>query len=163
MVTPYPPAVELRAVVEKASSLLADLSPPCRAKRPRPGAWSPVEILGHLVDSASNNHQRFVRAQLSEDLVFVGYEQDAWVRVQEYHAYPWTELITLWKSYNLHLAWVMDRMSAAERMQVRHRHNLHQIAWRLIPEAEPTTLDYFMRDYVGHLLHHLHQILPDHF
>jgi len=46
--------------------------------------WSPKEIIGHLIDSASNNHQRFVRAQFTDELIFAGYEQEGWVRVQDY-------------------------------------------------------------------------------
>ena len=46
--------------------------------------WSAKQIIGHLVDSAANNHQRFVRAQFSDDLVFPGYDQEEWVRVQRY-------------------------------------------------------------------------------
>ena len=44
--------------------------------------WSPREIVGHLIDSAANNHQRFVRAQFTDDLVFSGYQQAEWVGVQ---------------------------------------------------------------------------------
>lgn len=49
------------------------------------GQWSPKQIIGHLIDSAANNHQRFVRAQFTDDLVFPGYEQEAWVEVQHYN------------------------------------------------------------------------------
>jgi hypothetical protein len=31
--------------------------------KPAPDKWSKKEILGHLIDSAANNHQRFIRAQ----------------------------------------------------------------------------------------------------
>jgi len=159
----YPPADELRAVVEQAAPLLGQFSRAQQTHRRKPGAWLPVEILGHLVDSASNNHQRFVRAQFTDYLVFPGYDQDAWVRVQQYQRYPWDELVGLWRAYNLHLAHVMAAVPETERLRERHPHNLHQIAWRLVSEGEATTLDYFMRDYVGHLRHHLHQLLPDHF
>jgi len=47
--------------------------------KPAPEQWSPGEIIGHLIDSASNNHQRFVRAQFQDNLVFSGYDQNAWV------------------------------------------------------------------------------------
>jgi hypothetical protein len=40
------------------------------------GKWSAREVIGHLIDSAANNHQRFVRAQFRDDLVFPGYEQE---------------------------------------------------------------------------------------
>ena len=53
----------------------------------------------------------------------------------------------------------MDAVPDEIRLRPRQRHNLHQLAWQPVPETEPATLDYFMRDYVGHLKHHLRQIL----
>jgi hypothetical protein len=127
--------------------------------RPAPGKWSPREIIGHLIDSASNNHRRFVLAQQQDDLVFPGYQQDAWVAAQRYQDAPWEELVSLWRGFNLHLARVMEAAPESERTRPRTRHNLHQIAFRTIPEDQPATLEYFMRDYVDHLEHHLRQIL----
>jgi hypothetical protein len=115
-------------------------------------------VIGHLIDSASNNHQRFVRAQFQEDLVFSGYEQDAWVSVQRYRDAPWEELIALWRSYNLHIARVMEAVPKDERVRLRARHNLDELAWKTVPPNEPASLDYFMSDYVSHLRHHLAQI-----
>ena len=120
--------------------------------------WSPKEIVGHLIDSASNNHQRFVRAQFQDDLVFPGYEQEAWVRLQRYQEEPWPRLVELWKAFNLHLAHLMEHTHLNELRKPRVRHNLQQLAWRPVSQDEPTTLEYFMRDYVGHLKHHLQQI-----
>lgn len=148
----------LRAAVDRATPLLMRLED-SEAARAADGKWSPKQILGHLIDSASNNHQRFVRAQFGEDLVFPGYEQERWVDVQQYEDAPWPSLITLWREFNLHLARVMETTPEEVRMKSRNRHNLHQIAWQAVPEDEPATLDYFMRDYVGHLEHHLSQIL----
>jgi hypothetical protein len=152
-------ARDLVATVERSAPALEGLPDAETTRRPSPEKWSPREILGHLIDSASNNHQRFVRAQFTDDLVFPGYEQDSWVRVQRYQEAPWPDLIRLWRGLNLHLARVMAATPEAERTRPRRRHNLHQIAWRAVPAAEPATLDYFMADYVGHLKHHLRQIL----
>ncbi|MCB0841112.1 MAG: DinB family protein, partial [Bacteroidetes bacterium] len=74
------------------------------SKHPAPGKWSSKEILGHLIDSAANNHRRFVQAAYQDDFVFDGYDQDKWVAVQRYNEVPWIFLLDLWKSYNLHLA-----------------------------------------------------------
>ena len=52
--------------------------------KPNPGKWSRKEILGHLLDSASNNHQRFVRAQYMKDVNFLSYDQNQWVNIQRY-------------------------------------------------------------------------------
>jgi hypothetical protein len=63
------------------------------------------EILGHLVDSASNNHQRMVRLQYNPKLSFPDYQQDndQWIRLQDYQHADWHDLIGLWKYYNLHI------------------------------------------------------------
>jgi hypothetical protein len=155
----YEVAVDLRRTVEASATALLAISEADSAVRPAPRKWSPKEIIGHLIDSAANNHQRFVRAQLQEELVFPGYDQDAWVEVQRYQEASWPALVALWKAYNLHIADVMERVPERERLRVRERHNLDRIAWQTVSADQPTTLDYFMRDYVGHLKHHLRQVL----
>jgi hypothetical protein len=153
-------AEELRDAVRRALPGLRALAPERAAREPAPGKWSPAEIVGHLVDSAGNNHQRFVRARFRDDLRFEGYDQAAWVAAQGYRAAPWHELLDLWASFNLHLARVMESTPADVLRAPRADHALHLLAWEVVPEGEPTTLEYFMRDYVGHLKHHLRQIDP---
>lgn len=150
---------ELRSVVERAAPELLTLSEAESARRPAPGKWSPREVLGHLIDSASNNHQRFVRARFQDDLVFQGYDQDDWVKVQRYQEAPWAELVALWRAFNLHLTRVMKAIPEPARTRVHERHNLDEIAWRTVASGAPTTLDDLMGDYVDHLRHHLGQIL----
>lgn len=133
------------------------------ARKPGPEKWSPKEVIGHLIDSASNNHQRFVRATFQDDLVFPGYDQDAWVTRQNYQAADWAALIMLWHSFNMHIAHVIEHMPEQEALRKRAVHNLHELAWNTIPAEEPVTLAYFMDDYVGHLKHHLNQIFPGEF
>ena len=153
------PEAELRRVVERAAPLLLALSEEEAARAPKPGKWSPKEVIGHLVDSASNNHQRFVRVRFQEDLVFPGYEQEEWVSAQRYAEAPWAELVSLFRGFNLHLARVMESLPEDLRFRPRVRHNLDVLAWRPVPASEPATLEYFLRDYVGHLKHHLGQVL----
>jgi hypothetical protein len=126
-----------------------------------PGKWSPRQIIGHLIDSAANNHARFVRAQIERDLVFPGYDQDGWVAAQGYHEAPWPDLVTLWAAYNRHIAWVMRSTPVAALSAPRERHSLNAIAWKPVPADRPTSLAYLMRDYVAHLHHHLRQIFGD--
>lgn len=151
---------ELRALVEHAATALLRLSDDDVTQPPSPDRWSRKEILGHLVDSASNNHQRFVRAQAQDDLVFPGYEQDDWVQAQRYREADWPALVTLWWMYNTHLVRVMEAVPLDIRFQPHYRHNLHEIAWQPVLPDEPTTLDDLMRDYGDHLRHHLAQLLP---
>ena len=150
---------EFRSLVEDSAAALLKISEADSERRAAPGKWSPKEILGHLIDSASNNHQRFVRAQFQDDLVFAGYDQDAWVAAQKYQDTRWLPLVNLWREYNLHLARVMAATPEAIRLRKTRRHNFHEIAWKTVPQHKPSTLDYFMRDYVDHLRHHLDQIL----
>lgn len=122
------------------------------------GKWSPREILGHLIDSAANNHQRFVRAQFTDDLVFAGYEQTRWVEVQRYQDELWSDLVQLWQLYNRHILHIIEKTPAEQRTKLRAKHNLHQIASDLLKEDEPVTLEWFMRDYLDHMKKHLGQI-----
>lgn len=147
---------ELRRAVEDATPKLLALGE-ASATRPAPLKWSPREIIGHLIDSASNNHQRFVRGQLQDDLVFPGYAQEDWVRIGRYADAPWGELVALWRTFNLQLARVMESTPEEVRRRPRERHDFATIGVSG-PPGEPPCLDHIMSDYVAHLLHHLGQI-----
>lgn len=146
---------DFEATIERASLDLQQLRP---SNECRPGKWNSHEILGHLIDSAANNHVRFVRAQFSDDLVFPGYEQDRWVALQNYSGEPWPDLVQLWTLYNLHLVHVVSGIPSERLTLSRQDHSLDRIAWKTVPKNQPVTLEYFIRDYVGHLKHHLAQI-----
>src|SRR5688572_3134933 len=150
---------DFRQMLELSSTRLMEIPETASQISRREGEWSPKQIIGHLIDSAANNHQRFVRAQFSDDLVHDGYEQDDWVRVQRYNEAPWSQLIQLWKLYNLHLAHVMAAMPEQELTRVREKHSLDQIAWQTVDKTTPATLEYLVRDYVAHMKSHLNQIL----
>ena len=147
----------LREAVDAAVPRLLAMSAADIARAAGPGKWSPREVIGHLVDSAANNHQRFVRGQLQDDLVFLGYAQDDWVRVQDYAHAPWDDLVALWRLYNRHLARVMELAPADRRLSPRARHNIQEIGFAAPVEAT-ATLDGIMLDYVEHLLHHLRRL-----
>ena len=152
---------DFRHTVEEASARLLSISDEESAREKAPGKWSPKEIIGHLIDSASNNHQRFVRTQFRDDLAFLGYQQEAWVKVQRYASEPWYQLVTLWKTFNLHLAHVMEHVPEDALKKPRVKHNLDEIAWQTVSKEEPVTLEYFMLDYIGHLKNHLRQIFNE--
>ena len=154
-------AAHLLRLVDECTPRLLGLPEEAVRGRPAPDKWSPAEILGHLVDSASNNHQRFVRGQLQDPLVFPGYDQEAWVEAQRHRDAPWAELVTLWSSFNRHLARVMTAVPPEVRDRPRTGHNFDVIAWRTIPADEPASLGWFMADHVGHPEHHLRQILGE--
>jgi hypothetical protein len=151
-------ASELRRLVGLYWMSLGKLDELTAHRRPVPGKWSIAEVIGHLVDSASNNHQRFLRGRWQDDLVFVGYDQDAWVAAQRYQDADWQTLLELWRAFNLHIAHVMERTPAEIRRKPYISHNLHRVGFREIAATTPATLDWFMEDYVEHLKHHLKQI-----
>jgi hypothetical protein len=142
------PADGLRSALDEALPGLRALSEARAGEERGPGKWSRKEILGHLIDSAANNHQRFVRAQSVERLVWPGYEQDAWVAVQAYRNRSWEELLALWEALNRHLVHVMAAVPAG-RLATEC----------VIGDHPPTTLEWWMTDYTRHLKHHLAQIL----
>jgi hypothetical protein len=152
---------DFRETVINATARLREMTPEQSRIRKSPDDWAPIEVLGHLIDSAANNHQRFVRAQFTDDLVFPGYEQDNWVSAQRYHDASWSDLIQLWSSYNLHLAHVASVMPERARTKSRATHNLDHIAFKSVDKSDATTLEYFIRDYVDHLQHHLNQIFAN--
>lgn len=151
-------ADDLRRTVRGAHARLRTLPEDVAARPGEGGGWSPAQVVGHLIDSASNNHQRFVRARFRPDLRFEGYDQDAWVSAQGYATAPWHALLDLWLALNLHLARVIETTPDEALHAPRADHNLDAIAWRTVPRDRPATLEYFMRDYLGHLEHHLRQI-----
>jgi len=101
-------------------------------------------VLGHLVDAASNFHQKLVRGALDELLAFPSYAEDGWVRLQDYQQAPWNELTALWTLYNRHLLRVLARVPAE--------------AWHtpcLIGNSKPARLDAVALDYARHVARQL--------
>jgi DinB family protein len=149
---------DFKQTIDSASTRLAQIGEPESEKPRAEDHWSSKQIIGHLIDSAANNHARFVLAQLKDDLLFPGYEQDGWVRVQQYENASWKQLIDLWRAYNLHLLHVMSCVPKDRLTNRCTQHSLQTIAFETVSEKEPVTLEYLMKDYVVHLKHHLGQI-----
>src|SRR6266536_2133584 len=102
---------DFKQTIESAAPQLLQITE-SQSERPRAeDQWSSKQIIGHLIDSAANNHARFVLGQLKDDLVFAGYDQDGWVRTNHYQQASWTQLVELWRAYNLHLQHVMAHAS----------------------------------------------------
>jgi hypothetical protein len=136
----------LSSVLAVALPKLSAVSEQAAAQKPSPDKWSKKEILGHLIDSAANNHQRFVRLQLVPEISLPGYEQDGWVRVNRYQETPWTDIVALWAAYNRHLAAVIESLDSSTLGHVWHS-----------PSGD-MTLEFLATDYVEHIKHHLGQI-----
>jgi DinB superfamily len=151
---------DFKQTIESASPRLLQISEQ-QSAQPRPEAeWSSKQIIGHLIDSAANNHARFVLGQMKDDLVFPGYDQDGWVKTNHYQEASWPDLVELWRAYNLHLHHLMVYADQAKLETPCTLHTLQEITFKTVPQSAPVTLKYLMKDYVDHLKHHLDQILP---
>src|SRR5215469_3283511 len=138
---------QLLSVIDAAEPRLRQISAAESAQPIRDGGWSRRQVMGHLIDSASNNHQRFVRAALQPSLEFPRYDQEGNVRVQAPQEADWPLLISLWAVYNRYLAHVIARLPASKLETICK-----------IGDGTPTTLSFIATDYVTHLRHHLRQI-----
>lgn len=103
------------------------------------------QLIGHLIDSASNNQQRMVRLQYNSELVFPDYTQDndVWIAIQNYQESDWVELVNLWKYYNLHIIHIVKNIDASKL----------ENTWTDF-EGNIVTLENMVNGYLGHL--HLH-------
>ena len=146
----YEIAQNIREIIEKVLPLLRALPMSRVAEKPRPEKWSKKEILGHLVDSACNNQQKFVRTMAQPHLDFVGYDQNHWVESQQYQRMDWRTLVDFWAAYNLHIAHIIENVDPSKLDRTIS-----------INGSEKFTLRFIMSDYAEHLTHHLKQILPD--
>ena len=151
-------ASELRTAVSHGLQWLNAVSESDSRRRPRSEGWSPREIVGHLIDSASNNHGRFVRGALEDALVFAPYDQEGWVALQRYQEQRWGALLQRWAAFNEQVAVSIENIDEATLTRRRAEHNFDRIAWKTIAAGEPATLEYFISDHIGHLRHHLAQI-----
>jgi len=138
----------LGRTVAQAKPLLMKFDNADTSARPSEGKWAKKEILGHLLDSASNNHQRFVRAALQGNLTFPGYDQNALVDLQNFVEIDWNFLVDFWAAYNRFLAHVIGHLPE-EATNITCN----------IGNNPPATLGWIAEDYVAHLKHHLNQIL----
>ncbi len=143
-------AHQIRSVITTAESKLALMNHDEVGYKPASDEWSKKEILGHLIDSAANNHQRFVRAVNKVADQFPTYAQEEWVRIQHYNETPWPALITLWSAYNHHLSHVIENVPREAESSPCN-----------IGNEAPVSLKFVIRDYFGHLKHHLKDILGE--
>ena len=143
-------ATQLLNTIQQALPLLRNINETEASAKPAPGKWSHKEIMGHLVDSAANNHQKFVRTIMHAQHDFPPYEQDEWVTLQYYNIAPWQNILNLWEDYNIHLALVIQHLPE-DALQ-------HTIT---IGGKGPFTLEFIAQDYVEHLKHHLKGIFPE--
>ncbi len=106
--------------------------------------WTRKQLLGHLIDSTANNHHRFVRLQQGNLIGFPAYEQEHWVFAGNYNENSWSNLVGLWRLYNLQLAIVVENIDPQCENNV----------W----EGHDADLRFLVEDFVRHQVHHLKQM-----
>lgn len=120
-----------------------------QASVPRgPGKWCAKEELGHLIDSAANNHLRFVGGALEAQFRGPGYAQDDWVRLHGYRTMQWQQIVDFWFGYNSFLAGLVERIPEG-RLETEC----------LIGTNRAVTLRFVIDDYILHMQHHVDLLL----
>ena len=134
----------LRALIDQLPARLTNLSADRVQRKASSSQWSLKEELGHLLDSAANNHQRIVRAQLEDNPAMPEYDGDQWVTLHRYQDRDWSSLIAIWVGLNRQL------LAAAEAVP--------DSAWSrtcTIADSAPLTLRFVFDDYLDHMMQHL--------
>ena len=110
------------------------------------------QIVGHMVDSASNNTHRIIHLQYNASpLIYPDYanlgNNDRWIAIQNYQNENWENLVQLWKYSNLHIAHVIDNVNP-EKLNNEWISALHQ----------QVSLKAMILDYLSHFKLHLNEI-----
>ncbi len=137
----------LEVLLENIPSMLFKISEEEFSLKIHPNKWSKKEILGHLIDSATNNHQRFIRAQY-EDVPTIFYDKNKWNELNRYQQLENKHIIQLWTIYNQHLLEIIKRIP---------NENLAKECY--VGNGNIVTLQFLIDDYLVHLEHHLRQII----
>ena len=135
--------VKFKTIVDTFYKTLTKTPDGITGKKLSEDSWSLKEIIGHLIDSASNNHQRFVRLQFGDLLDFPAYDTEPWIQVQRYADMDWGQLITLWYSYNCVLIKVIEHMDSRSLVNV----------W--IKGEDALSLSHLVSDYYRHMEWHI--------
>ncbi len=110
------------------------------------------QIVGHMIDSATNNTHRIIHMQYQEspiqypDYANLG-NNDRWISIQNFQEEDWTLLVALWASTNRHILHVIK--------QVRED-KLHSL-W-ISALDEEVTLKAMITDFPRHFKLHLQEI-----
>jgi len=148
-VKPTAVALAFRAEIDTLQQRLEAVSPDLADTPWSPGKWTRRQIVGHLLDSATNNRQRFVRAAIDGMYAGPKYAQDGWVAAHGYANQQWAVLLEWWRVEHQILAAVVDRI-AEDRLH----------AACTVGDDAPVTLQFLIEDYLSHQQWHMRQIEP---
>lgn len=139
---------QIRSLVHKTVSELSIIHSEKTGFKSSPDKWSKKEMLGHLIDSALNNHQRCVRAGYNAADQFPPYDQNNWVSIQHYNELDWHDLIRFWNELNQHLCHVIEHLPNEIKLNKCN-----------IGKEELVTIEFVIKDYLRHMQHHIGQII----
>ena len=151
----------LKEILKSGYGHMLSIAESTWTQKPSPDKWSKKEILGHLLDSAHNNHRRFVLASLQDNLIFDGYDQGKWVLVNDYQSWDTLLLLNCWNQANLNIAEIINNSDNTIITRDHIDHNFDKICMNRIRADQSTSLNYLIWDYIFHLEHHLSQIIPE--
>jgi hypothetical protein len=137
---------KLEVLVNTIPQLLSKIDDKTFSEKISSSQWSKKEIIGHLIDSATNNHQRFVRAQF-ENKPAINYDQNNWNKFNFYQQINPQQLIYFWEAYNTQLIQLLKIMPA------------ENLPLECFVGDKFFTINFLVNDYVAHLEHHLKQII----
>jgi DinB superfamily len=140
-------AQRFRADLDDVHRALVTLPPEMADVPWRAGGWTRKQIVGHLLDSATNNRQRFVRAGIDGRYAGPRYAQDDWVAAHGYAAQPWPTLLGWWEAEHEILMAVVDRIPE-DKLE----------APCILGDEQPVTLRFLIEDYLSHQHWHLKQL-----
>lgn len=136
----------LSLIIETVPSILAEIAEEKMSLKPFPDKWSKKEIIGHLIDSATNNHQRFIRGQF-ENIPEIRYDQNKWNEYSFYQQIDSKQIISFWTIYNKQLIEIIKLIPTENlKRQIKVGENL-------------LTIEFLIADYVEHMEHHLNQVI----
>ncbi len=142
---------ELNAIVAEYEIKIAAIPEADFSNKPSPTRWSKKEVLGHLIDSGQNNLRRFISGQYETTPPKIFYDQDFWVKANDYQHRCTEDVIALWRLVNRQIGSVLSTMSPDN---YEKNADVGKDGSRLL------TLRFLAEDYVKHLKHHLNQIIP---
>lgn len=147
-------AAELRLMITTYSTAFTALKEEDFAAKPIVDKWSKKEIVGHLIDSAQNNLRRFIVGQYEAVPPYIVYDQDFWVKANNYQNMTSMDVIVLWMLVNFRISEVLENMPETNYSK---QCNTGKDAEQLY------TLQWLAEDYVKHMKHHINQIIPGSF
>ena len=138
----------LEQLLKTGSEYISESSEEALSQKPAPEKWSKKEVLGHLIDSAINNLQRFTEIQFANKPYKIRkYNQDGLVKANDYQNAKSDELVNLWLSLNTRILNVFKNQT-----EVTLNYKIE------LSTDNISDLRFLIQDYVDHMEHHMKQI-----